>query len=70
MLFQTGLHWAAKHGHDDLIKMLAGTHKSDVNAKTVHKVFSFNFTWKTGQVIQLFISSANLRVINGKSRML
>ncbi|KZS00676.1 putative Ankyrin repeat domain-containing protein [Daphnia magna] len=35
----TGLHWAAKHGHDDLVKMLAGTHKSDVNARTVQ-----NFT--------------------------
>ena len=33
--FQTGLHWAAKHGNDALVKMLAGTYKADVNAKTV-----------------------------------
>lgn len=37
---QTGLHWAAKHGNDDLIKLLAGTHKSDVNARTVQCLFS------------------------------
>jgi len=34
---QTALHWAAKHGHVELIKLLAGTYKSNVNAKSVRK---------------------------------
>jgi len=33
--FQTALHWAAKHGNMDLVKMLAGTYSVNVNAKTV-----------------------------------
>ncbi|GFR28772.1 uncharacterized protein TNCT_337562 [Trichonephila clavata] len=31
----TALHWAAKHGNLDVIKLMAGTHKLDSNAKTV-----------------------------------
>lgn len=31
---QTCLHWAAKKGHVELVKMLAGTYQSDVNAKS------------------------------------
>lgn len=38
---QTGLHWAAKHGNDGLVKMLAGTYKSDVNARTVIVIYLF-----------------------------
>ncbi|XP_016663542.1 ankyrin repeat domain-containing protein SOWAHC isoform X2 [Acyrthosiphon pisum] len=30
----TALHWAAKHGNMDLVKMLAGTYTANVNAKT------------------------------------
>ncbi|XP_025190538.1 ankyrin repeat domain-containing protein SOWAHB isoform X3 [Melanaphis sacchari] len=30
----TALHWAAKHGNMDLVKMLAGTYSVNVNAKT------------------------------------
>lgn len=32
---QTALHWAAKHGNEDVVKLIAGTRKADVNAKTV-----------------------------------
>jgi len=32
---QTALHWAAKHGMDDVVKLLAGTHQADVNARSV-----------------------------------
>lgn len=35
--FQTALHWAAKHGNEDVVKLIAGTRKADVNAKTVIK---------------------------------
>uniref|UniRef100_A0A0A1WSM5 Ankyrin repeat domain-containing protein SOWAHC n=1 Tax=Zeugodacus cucurbitae TaxID=28588 RepID=A0A0A1WSM5_ZEUCU len=30
----TALHWAAKHGNQDVVKLIAGTHKADVNART------------------------------------
>ncbi|XP_061401555.1 uncharacterized protein LOC133337338 [Musca vetustissima] len=30
----TALHWAAKHGNEDVIKLIAGTYKADVNART------------------------------------
>lgn len=38
---QTALHWAAKHGNMDLVKMLAGTYGANVNVKTVSKVNMF-----------------------------
>ncbi|GFT59040.1 hypothetical protein NPIL_444161 [Nephila pilipes] len=31
---ETALHWAAKYGNLDVIKLMAGTHKLDSNAKT------------------------------------
>ncbi|EDW40356.1 GL24938 [Drosophila persimilis] len=31
---KTALHWAAKHGNEDVVKLIAGTYKADVNAKT------------------------------------
>lgn len=56
---QTALHWAAKSGNEDIVKLIAGTHKADVNARTVifvqiqncptnkyltfHSFFTFNF---------------------------
>ncbi|XP_058456702.1 uncharacterized protein LOC131434069 [Malaya genurostris] len=30
----TALHWAAKHGNEDVVKLVAGTLKADVNART------------------------------------
>ena len=30
----TGLHWAAKHGHLDMVKLLAGTYQAHVNARS------------------------------------
>jgi hypothetical protein len=32
---QTALHWAAKHGNDDVVKLIAGTYQADVNARSV-----------------------------------
>ena len=29
----TALHWAAKHGNNDLVKLIAGTFKAQVNVK-------------------------------------
>ncbi|XP_037890452.1 ankyrin repeat domain-containing protein SOWAHC isoform X2 [Glossina fuscipes] len=30
----SALHWAAKHGNEDVVKLIAGTHKADVNGRT------------------------------------
>ena len=30
----TALHWACKHGNLDMVKLLAGTYQSSVNAKS------------------------------------
>lgn len=32
---QTVLHWAAKHGNEDIVKLFAGKYKANINAKTV-----------------------------------
>lgn len=34
---QTALHWAAKHGNEDVVKLIAGTHNANVNVRTVSK---------------------------------
>lgn len=30
----TALHWACKHGNEDIVKLIAGTYKANVNART------------------------------------
>jgi len=32
---QTALHWAAKHGNANVVKLIAGTYQADVNARSV-----------------------------------
>jgi ankyrin repeat protein len=32
---QTALHWAAKHGNADVVKLIAGTYEADVNVRSV-----------------------------------
>lgn len=46
IFLKSALHWAAKHGRGDIVKLLAGTHGIDVNGKTVSlfSVFSFSLT--------------------------
>lgn len=39
---QTALHWAAKHGRADIVKLLAGTHGIDVNGKSVSNSYSLS----------------------------
>ncbi|XP_076364923.1 uncharacterized protein LOC143254064 isoform X1 [Tachypleus tridentatus] len=33
--FKNSLHWAAKHGNTDVIKLIVGVHKVDANTRTV-----------------------------------
>jgi hypothetical protein len=37
---QTALHWAAKHGSADVVKLIAGTYQADVNARSVSSFFT------------------------------
>ena len=60
-LFQTGLHWAAKHGNDALVKMLAGTFKSDVNARTVRSIQKSIHCHFHGVFINLLMTNLLLR---------
>lgn len=68
----TGLHWAAKHGHDDLVKMLAGTHKSDVNARTNAGCTPLHLAAMQGhaEVVDLLVKAygadSNMRDYSGK----
>lgn len=41
-IFKTALHWAAKHGNMDMVKMLAGTYGANVNVKTVSIAYFIN----------------------------
>ena len=41
---QSALHWAAKHGRADIVKLLAGTHGIDVNGKTVSNTGSYSIS--------------------------
>lgn len=43
--FQTALHWAAKHGNEDVVKLIAGKCKADVNARTVRPKSMFQIAW-------------------------
>lgn len=36
-LKQSALHWGAKHGNENVVKLIAGTYKGDVNLRTVSK---------------------------------
>ncbi|CRL00301.1 CLUMA_CG013574, isoform A [Clunio marinus] len=33
-IVKTCLHWAAKHGNENIIKLIAGSYKADVNSRT------------------------------------
>lgn len=43
---QTALHWAAKHGRADIVKLLAGTHGIDVNGKTVSNSYLLSVLYR------------------------
>jgi len=68
----TGLHWSAKHGNEDLVKMLAGTYKSDVNAKTNAGCTALHIAAQQGHeevfdlLIKTYGADSNLRDYSGK----
>jgi len=47
MFLQNALHWAAKHGNLDVVKLIAGTYHVNPNVKSV----SFNFPLKLVNIL-------------------
>ncbi|XP_050521383.1 ankyrin repeat domain-containing protein SOWAHB isoform X2 [Daktulosphaira vitifoliae] len=55
--FKTALHWAAKHGHMDLVKMLAGTYGANVNDKTGHTPCHIAMQFGHEEVYKILVES-------------
>eukprot|EP00092_Neocalanus_flemingeri_P004551 GFUD01004901.1.p1 GENE.GFUD01004901.1~~GFUD01004901.1.p1 ORF type:complete len:915 (-),score=199.65 GFUD01004901.1:565-3309(-) len=68
----TGLHWACKHGNLDLVKLLAGTYQSNVNAKShggytpLHIAAQHNHQDVFDLLVQAYRADANTRDYAGK----
>lgn len=68
----TGLHWAAKHGNMDMVKLLAGTYQAHVNVKThggytpLHIAAQNNHQDVFDLLVQAYKADANLRDYAGK----
>lgn len=68
----TALHWAAKHGNEDLIKLIAGTHSADVNARTnggytaLHIAMQFGHEEVYSLLTEVYGADQNLRDWSGK----
>jgi len=68
----TGLHWAAKHGDTDMVKLLAGTYQANVNAKShggyspLHIAAQHNHQEVFDLLVQAYKADANLRDFAGK----
>lgn len=43
MMLQTALHWAAKHGDENIVKLIAGTYKDYIKSVNETSVSSVNF---------------------------
>jgi len=68
----TALHWAAKHGNSDLVKLLAGTYNAAVNAKSnggytpLHLAAQSNQEEVFDLLVQAYKADANARDYSGK----
>ncbi|XP_065160544.1 ankyrin repeat domain-containing protein SOWAHC, partial [Atheta coriaria] len=68
----TVLHWGAKHGNADIIKLFAGTYSADVNAKTnggytpLHLAAHFGRTDVYKLLIEVYKADDSIRDYRGK----
>uniref|UniRef100_A0A0A9X106 Ankyrin repeat domain-containing protein SOWAHB n=2 Tax=Lygus hesperus TaxID=30085 RepID=A0A0A9X106_LYGHE len=68
----TALHWAAKHGNEDLIKLIAGTHAANVNAKTnggytpLHIAMQYGHDECYNLLVEVYGADHNIRDYSGK----
>ncbi|RZF47144.1 hypothetical protein LSTR_LSTR005222 [Laodelphax striatellus] len=69
---KTALHWAAKHGNEDVVKLLAGTYKVEVNAVTnggytpLHLAMQFGHEEIYNLLVQVYGADPNLRDHSGR----
>ncbi|KAK9882290.1 hypothetical protein WA026_020399 [Henosepilachna vigintioctopunctata] len=72
-VFQTVLHWGAKHGNAEIIKAFAGTYKVDVNSKTnggytpLHIAAQFGHKNIFKLLIEVYKANSNVRDYSGRT---
>ncbi|CAG7734514.1 unnamed protein product [Allacma fusca] len=75
MNVSTALHWAAKHGNAELVKLLAGTFKSDINNKSnggytpLHLAAQFSRQDVYDILVNVYNADKNMRDHSGKKPM-
>ncbi|XP_034254629.1 ankyrin repeat domain-containing protein SOWAHC isoform X2 [Thrips palmi] len=68
----TALHWAAKHGNEDVIKLIAGTHQADVNVRSnggytpLHIAMQFGHEDIHNLLVQVYSADPNIRDWSGR----
>ncbi|XP_033609563.1 ankyrin repeat domain-containing protein SOWAHB isoform X3 [Cryptotermes secundus] len=68
----TALHWAAKHGNDDVVKLIAGTYQADVNARSnggytpLHMAMQFGHEEIYNLLVKVYGADPNLRDWSGR----
>ncbi|KAI4499177.1 hypothetical protein M0802_005760, partial [Mischocyttarus mexicanus] len=72
-LLQTALHWAAKHGDENIVKMIAGTYREyvkDVNITTgytpLHIAMQFDHENVFNLLVQVYGANQEIRDYSGK----
>ncbi|KAF2355139.1 Ankyrin repeat-containing domain [Trinorchestia longiramus] len=66
---RTALHWAAKHGRVEVVKLLAGTHQADPNARSGYTPLHLAAMYNRQDVFDLLVhygSDLNIRDYSGK----
>uniref|UniRef100_A0A8D8YKV6 Ankyrin repeat domain-containing protein SOWAHC n=1 Tax=Cacopsylla melanoneura TaxID=428564 RepID=A0A8D8YKV6_9HEMI len=68
----TALHWAAKHGNTDLVKLIAGTYQADVNVRTnggytpLHLAMQFGREEVYNILVQVYGADPDIRDYSGR----
>ncbi|KAK5642839.1 hypothetical protein RI129_009006 [Pyrocoelia pectoralis] len=67
---KTVLHWGAKHGNEDIIKLFAGKYKADVNSKTgytpLHMAVQFGHRKVFNLLVEVYRADPNIRDFSGR----
>ncbi|XP_055930317.1 ankyrin repeat domain-containing protein SOWAHB-like [Argiope bruennichi] len=67
---KTALHWAAKHGNLDVIKLMAGTYKLDTNARTGYTPLHLAAMFGREEIMEVLINTygadSSIRDYSGK----
>ncbi|KAI5701851.1 hypothetical protein M8J75_014077 [Diaphorina citri] len=68
--FSTALHWAAKHGNTDLVKLIAGSYGADVNVRTgytpLHLAMQFGREEVYNILVQVYGADPDIRDYSGR----